>query len=246
MPGTVDHNENLIELADVSFSYNGNEVLKHINLTVHKGDYLGLVGSNGSGKTTLIKIILGLVEPSTGTVKLFGEDIKKFKNWPKIGYVPQKATNFDANFPATVEEVVLMGRFSKRGFFKNVTTEDYDKVRKALEYVGMWDLKDRLIGDLSGGQQQRAFIARALVGEPEVLVLDEPTVGVEKTVKDEFYSLLKKLNEEMHLTVLLVTHDIESMADQAMHVVCIDCTAFFHESVDKYLKDKDNVAHPHP
>jgi zinc transport system ATP-binding protein len=241
----VDHNENIIELEHISFSYGGNEVLKDINFIVHRGDYLGLVGGNGAGKTTLIKIMLGLLVPTTGTVKLFGKEIKQFKDWSKIGYVPQKVTNFDAKFPITVEEVVLMGRYGKKGLFHSVTKKDYDKAKEALEYVDMWAYRKRLIGDLSGGQQQRVFIARALAGEPEVVLLDEPTVGVEKAVKDEFYALLRKLNEEMRLTVILVTHDIESMAHQAMHVVCIDCNTIFHDSVDAFLQNKGPAEHPH-
>src|SRR5258708_5134679 len=166
-----DHTQNIIEVNKVSFSYDGQEVFKDINLTIHRGDYLAIVGGNGSGKTTLIKIILGLLEPTSGSVRLFARDIKDFKEWPKIGYVPQKATNFDSNFPATVEEAVLMGRYARRGLFRRITNEDREKTRQALEKVDMLVFKDRLIGDLSGGQQQRVFIARALATEPEVLFL---------------------------------------------------------------------------
>lgn len=241
----VDHSENIIEIQNVSFSYGNNEVLKNIHLSIHKGDYLGLVGGNGAGKTTLLKIILGLLSPDSGTVKLFGQDIADFKDWSKIGYVPQKAANFDVNFPATVEEVVLMGRFGKRGLFHKMTETDKKKVREALDHVDMWDHRHKLVGDLSGGEQQRVFIARALAGDPEVVFLDEPTVGVEKDIKDEFYKLLRKLNEKLHLTVVLVTHDIESIAHEAMHVACIDRTLVFHNSVDKFFKETHKVIHPH-
>lgn len=242
---TVDHTKNVIEVQNVSFSYNGHEVLKNINLSIHRGDYLGLVGGNGAGKTTLLKIILGLLTPDTGTIKLFGQDISDFKDWPKIGYVPQKATNFDVNFPATAEEVVLMGRFGRRGLFHKITDTDKQKAHEALNHVDMLEHRHQLVGDLSGGQQQRVFIARALAADPEVVFLDEPTVGVEKDIKDEFYKLLRKLNEELHLTVVLVTHDIESMAHEAMHIACIDRTLVFHNSVDKFFKDSHNVIHPH-
>ena len=220
----VDHTKNIIEVKDVSFSYNGQEVLENINLPIHKGDYIGLVGGNGAGKTTLLKIILGLLVPDSGSVKLFGQDMTHFKDWSKIGYVPQKATNFDSNFPVTVQEVVLMGRFGKRGLFHRITELDRQKAYSALDSVDMLEYSDRLIGDLSGGQQQRVFIARALTGDPEVIFLDEPTVGVEKDIKEQFYKLLRKLNEEMHLTVVLVTHDMESMKHEAMHIAYIDRT----------------------
>jgi len=242
---SIDHTENILEVEDVSFSYGGNEILKNVNLTIHKGDYLGLVGGNGAGKTTLLKIILGLLKPDSGVIKFFGQDINNFKDWSKIGYVPQKATNFDANFPSTAEEVVLMGRFGRRGLFYRINDEDRKKAHEALKQVDMWDHRGQLIGDLSGGQQQRVFIARALAGDPEVIFLDEPTVGVEKDIKDEFYKLLRKLNEQLHLTVILVTHDIESMTHEAMHIACIDRTLVFHNSVDKFFQESHNVVHPH-
>ena len=241
----VDHTKNIVEVQDVSFLYGEDEVLSDINLSIHKGDYLAIVGGNGSGKTTLLKVILGLLKPSSGTVRLFGKDIEDFCDWSKIGYVPQKATAFDRNFPATVEEVVLMGRYSIRGLFHHITEEDRRYAQKALEQVGMWDCRMRIVGDLSVGQQQRVFIARALAGNPEIIFLDEPTVGVEKKVKDEFYALLRKVNEELDLTVVLITHDIESMAHESMHIACIDRTLFFHESVDTYFKSTHTIAHPH-
>lgn len=242
---TIDHTKNIIEVENVSFSYNDNEVLKNINLSIHTGDYLGLVGGNGAGKTTLLKIILGLLKPDSGKIKLFGQDFSDFKDWSKIGYVPQKATNFDVNFPATAEEVVLMGRFGKRGLFHRTNEVDTEKAHEALKHVDMWDHRHQLVGDLSGGQQQRVFIARALAGDPEVIFLDEPTVGVEKDIKDDFYKLLRKLNKELNLTVILVTHDIESMAHEAMHIACIDRTLVFHNSVDNFFKESHNVIHPH-
>lgn len=242
----VDHTNSIIKVDHVSFSYGEHEILHDINLSIHRGDYLALVGGNGSGKTTLVKIILGLLKPTSGTVKLFDADIEHFRSWEKIGYVPQKATAFDVNFPATVEEVVIMGRYGRRGLFRKVTEEDRKHTKKALEQVDMWSHHRRLIGDLSSGQQQRVFIARALAGDPEIIFLDEPTVGVEKSVKDDFYALLRKLNKKLELTVVLVTHEIESMAHEAMHIACIDCTLFFHESVDQYFKSTHKVIHPHP
>jgi len=242
---SVDHTKNIIECVGVSFSYSNQEVLKNINLGIHRGDYIGLVGGNGAGKTTLLKIILGLLKPDSGIIKLFGQDITDFKDWSKIGYVPQKATNFDINFPATVEEVVLMGRFGRRGLFHKINEGDRKKATEALKHVDMLEHRNKLVGDLSGGQQQRVFIARALAGDPEVIFLDEPTVGVEKDIKDEFYKLLRKLNEELHLTIVLITHDIESMSHEAMHIACIDRTLVFHNSVDKFFEETHKVIHPH-
>jgi zinc transport system ATP-binding protein len=239
---TIDHTKNIIEISNISFSYKTEDVFKNVNLTIHKGDYLGIVGSNGSGKTTLLRIILGLIKPMSGHVKLFGENIKEFKDWSKLGYVPQKVINFDNNFPLTVLEVVLMGRYGKIGLFRNIKKKDYDKVEEALKNVGMLEYKNRQIGDLSGGQQQRVFIARALAGNPEILFLDEPTVGVEKDIKNKFYKLLHDLNEKLDLTIVIVTHDIESMSNEAMHVACMrEQTLIFHDSIDHLFKESHGI-----
>jgi len=241
----LNHSENIIELRNVSFSYTNQELLKDINLAIHRGDYLGIVGGNGSGKTTLLKIILGLLKPDTGSVRLFGQEISEFKDWSKLGYVPQKVTSFDANFPATARDVVLMGRFGKRGLFHTLTDEDKCRADEALRRVGMLGQRHKLVGDLSGGEQQRVFIARALAGDPEIVFLDEPTVGVEKEVRDDFYKLLQKLNGELNLTVVLITHDIESIAHESMHIACIDRTLVFHHSVSQFFNEEHRVIHPH-
>jgi zinc transport system ATP-binding protein len=232
----VDHTKNVIEVKNISYSYGNNQVLSSINFVIHKGDYLGIVGPNGAGKTTLLKIILGLLSPSTGSVKLFGEDVEEFKDWSKVGYVPQNATNFDANFPATVKEVVAMGRFSKKGLFRSITAEDEKIIQESIAQAGLSDFKNRLIGDLSGGQQQRVFIARALAGRPEIIFLDEPTTGVDKKSRDDFYDLLKELNQKMSLTLVLVSHDIERILKEAMHIACVDHTLTCHASPKDYLK----------
>jgi len=242
----IDHTKSIIEVSNVSFSYNEEVIIKDVNLSIHKGDYLGVVGSNGSGKTTLLRIILGLLSPKSGTVKLFGQDISVFKDWSRIGYVPQKVINFDNNFPLTVEEVVMMGRYGKLGLFKRINKKDKQKVEQALKNVDMLSFRNNQIGDLSSGQQQRVFIARALVGDPEIIFLDEPTVGVEKDVKEKFYQLLHDLNEKFDFTIVIVTHDIESMADEAMHVACIkDRGLVFHETIDDLFKESHGVKHNH-
>jgi zinc transport system ATP-binding protein len=238
----VDHTKNIIEVEDISFSYNGNEnVLENITLAIHQGDYIGLVGPNGAGKTTLLKVMLDLLVPREGTVKLFGTEIKDFKDWHKIGYVPQKAVAFDAKFPASVYEVVMMGRYSAKKLFQQTTEADKSAVKDALEKVEMWEFKDRLIGDLSGGQQQRVFIARALVNNPEVIFLDEPTTGVDKKTQDGFYELLQKLNKEFGLTLVLVSHDIQRLTQEVMHIACVDKTLTCHVSPEEYLAESEAV-----
>lgn len=233
---SVDHKKNLIEVEKVSFSYGNNSVLKDITFNVHKGDYLGLIGPNGSGKTTLLKLMLGLLPPENGEVKLFGKSIYEFQEWHRLGYVPQKAVNFDPLFPATVREIVRMGRYGKKGVFRRINRSDEEIVDRVLDQVEMRDYENRLIGDLSGGQQQRVFIARALAGEPEIIFLDEPTVGVDVKTQEKFYSLLKKLNQELELTLVIVSHDIDVIVHEVTEMACINHTLIYHGEPKKFIK----------
>lgn len=240
----VDHKKTIIAVENVSFAYGETLALDNVTLEVHSGDYVGVTGGNGAGKTTLVKLILGLLTPKSGTIKLFGESVESFKGWSQIGYVPQKAQSFDQRFPASVLEIVLMGRYGKKGLFRRIDSNDRAKALEALETVGMSEFKDRLIGDLSGGQQQRVFIARALAGEPSVLILDEPTVGVAVKIKDEFYALLDVLNKEKGITIILIAHDVANIAEHAMHVACLDCTMTVHEKVDSEFMQTHTVSAP--
>ncbi len=232
----VDHTKNIIEVQNVSFAYGETPVLKDITLTIHQGDYVGIIGPNGSGKTTLLKIMLGLLKPSSGAIKLFGSDCLCFKEWSRIGYVPQKATNFDPLFPATVYEVAAMGRYGKKGLLRHLNKEDEAIIETSLRQVEMLNFKERLIGDLSSGQQQRVFIARALAGKPEVIFLDEPTVGIDVKTQEQFYSLLKRLNQELGLTLVLVSHDIDVIANEATELACINQTLVYHGEPKEFIK----------
>lgn len=226
-------NKPVIELDNISYAYDEKQVLQNIDLSIEKGRFLGLVGPNGGGKTTLIKIILGLIKPDAGTIKLLGQPIEKFHDWNRIGFVSQKANSFNKGFPATVYEVVSMGLTAKLGYFKFMKKADTEKVLQTIKLVGMGDFINRNIGDLSGGQQQRVFIARALVSDPELLILDEPTVGLDYKYAEEFYALLHQLNKEKGLSLLLVTHDTGVMTKYATKVACLNRTLHFHgASVD--------------
>lgn len=216
----VDHSKNIIEVKNVSFSYDGQKILDDVSLNVHHGDYMGMIGPNGGGKSTLLKIILGLLKPSSGTIRLFSKN---------IGYVPQKATNFDVNFPATVQEVVSMGRFGKKGLFRFLDGNDKKIIDKAIDEVGMSPFQNHLIGNLSGGQQQRVFIARALASEPEIIILDEPTVGVDEQTQEQFYALLKKLNQQLRLTLVLVSHDTDRIRSETTDAVSLDHHLIYHK-----------------
>jgi zinc transport system ATP-binding protein len=194
--------EKVIEVKDLSFGYGERLILENLNFSVEKGDFVGIIGPNGSGKSTFVKLLLNNIKPLRGEIKLLGQSSEKFNGWNKIGYVSQKANSFNSGFPATVEEVVRANLFSKVGLFKRVKNEHKDMVYDALKTVGMEGYKDKLIGNLSGGQQQRVFIARVLVSRPEIMFLDEPTVGIDAQTEGALYCLLGKLNSEMGITKL--------------------------------------------
>ena len=217
-----------IELNNVSFHYDQTVVLKNISLQVKQGDFLAVLGPNGSEKSTLMKIILGLLKPTSGNVQLFGETSRDFKKREWIGYVSQKSNAFNSGFPATVSEVVESGLVKKTGLFKKYPKDASVRVEKALRSVGMEDFTKKSIGELSGGQQQRVFIARALVAEPKCLILDEPTVGIDHQHVQSFYHMLAYLNREQNITLILVTHDVDTVSNQISHVACLNQTIHFH------------------
>lgn len=199
---------NIITVDSVSFSYQQKDVLKDVSFQVKERDFIGLIGTNGAGKTTMLRIIVGLLKPTSGSVSLFGQPINQFKSWEKIGYVPQK-NNLNPLFPATVREVVLSGLVGKRKWFGRNSKEDLIKCEDALMAMGVEDLADKKIGQLSGGQQQRVFLARALINNPSLLILDEPTVGIDAETQESFFHMIKHMHQHHNMTFLMVSHDME-------------------------------------
>ena len=221
-------NEPLVSVKNISFTFGSTKVLDDISLAVTTGDFLAIIGPNGSGKSTLVKIILRIYEPSNGSIILLGEDIKNFKQWDKIGYVPQKATNIDSFFPVSVREVVAMGLLSKKSFPRFLRRRDAKVIDQALEQVDLKDVKARRIGELSGGQQQRVFIARAIVNQPSLLFLDEPTTGVDAETQERFYSMLGTLNQANKITIVLITHDLGIINKRVNKIACLNQRLVFH------------------
>lgn len=223
----MDQAKPVLELSDVSVRYaNGVLALDGINMDVNEKDLIALIGPNGAGKSTLLKIILGLIRPTTGMVKLFGTQ-ELTKNLKYVGYVPQSAQARDANSPFSVFETVMLGRTPHAGLFHGVGAQDRQIVVEVLKMFGVFELKDRRIGQLSGGQSQRVFLAKAMVAEPRLLLLDEPTSGVDTTSKGEFYRILERLNKEKGITVILPSHDIGVITKIANRVLCINRSQFF-------------------
>ncbi len=214
-----------IEIDNVSFFYNSHPVLTNVNLRVEEKDFMAIMGPNGSGKTTLLKIILGVLNPARGSVRIFGK--APIEAAGLLGYVPQD-TWLNKGFPISVQDVALMGRLGRTGRGRRYTSGDRDLARKVLEKVGMWDYRDRPIGKLSGGQRQRVLIARALTVEPKILLLDEPTASVDQQFQTDLYGLLKELNAT--ITVVIVSHDVSVLSDYIKSVACLNQTLYRHES----------------
>jgi zinc transport system ATP-binding protein len=213
-----------IEMENVWFSYEGPPVLRDVNLILEQGEFLGIIGPNGGGKTTLLKLMLGMLKPDKGRIKLLGEEPHDAGH--RVGYVPQNM-DFNRTFPISVMDVTLMGRLKRSRIGRSYTRDDKDKVQEILEKVGMWGYRHRPIGKLSGGQRQRVFVARALVTNPELLFLDEPTASVDHEFETDLYDLLKELNRTV--TIVVITHDIGVVSSHMKSIACVNRQLMFHK-----------------
>ena len=226
----------LVAIENVGFRYDGIPVLEDVNLTVEAGDFLGLIGPNGSGKTTLLRIVLGVLTPTGGRVRLFGTSPADFREWHRVAYVPQRAL-LDPALPATVQEVVATGLVPSLGLFGRAGAPGRARVREALGLLGIEAHARTRIGALSAGQQQRALIARALVLEPELLLLDEPTGGVDPEAQAGFHALLRHLNRDRRVTLILVSHDIGVVTREVTRLACLNRRLVFHGPPGDFLSD---------
>ena len=212
----------VIEAENLGFSYSGEMVFSGVDFAVNEGDFVAVIGSNGAGKSTLMRLMLGELTPSQGQVRIFGTDVAHFRHWPRIGYVPQNAARAGQDFPASVREVVEANLYGKAGLFRLPSRALKAKAAEALKLVGLEGFETRPIGELSGGQQQRVMLARVLAGEPEAMLLDEPTSGVDATTIDALYDILSRLNRERGQTIIMVTHDVARTTGIASRVLCLE------------------------
>jgi zinc transport system ATP-binding protein len=221
----------VVEISNLTVQYPDVKALDDVSFIVNEGDFLGIIGPNGAGKSTLFASMLGLHTKYNGTINFFEKDIKKSKNYLKeIGYVPQKPI-FEKNFPVTVKDVVRMG-------IRNESDED--KIDEVLQQLWIHELGNRRIGELSGGQQQRVFIAKALISNPKILILDEPVTGIDQPSIELFYSILRELNSKQKITIIWSSHDLDAVNQLANHVACLNRTLFFHGESEKFFSD-DNL-----
>jgi len=229
----------IFDVKNLTFTVRGQTILSNISFEIFEGEYIAIIGPNGGGKTTLIRMLLGLESPTSGEIKLFGKKLKEFKEWYKIGYVPQRASLVDENFPATVEDIVKMGRVAKRGLFAGISREDKERVEDAMSKMDILHLRHKMVGTLSGGQRQRVMIARALASSPKILILDEPNTGVDVKSQQRFYTLLSKLNKEENITILFITHDIGVIVDDIGRLFTINQKATICNDPKKMLSCDD-------
>ncbi|MCK4525471.1 MAG: metal ABC transporter ATP-binding protein [Candidatus Andersenbacteria bacterium] len=216
----------IIKIKNLSFSYQkGNDALENINLEVFGNDFLGIIGPNGGGKTTLLKIILGLLNPDKGNVLVFDKKPKKARDL--IGYVPQ-FLEIDLDCPVSVLDIVLMGILGRKKMFQKYNNQDLELAKQALDFVDLWNLKDKQIGELSGGQRQRIYIARALIRKPKLLILDEPTASIDEKSERDFWELLKEINKNS--AVIIVSHDIGVIFKNVNKIACLNKQLYCHDA----------------
>lgn len=206
------------------FSYGKQVVLENVSMQIERGDFLGIIGPNGGGKSTLLRLMLGLLKPDSGDITLMGQFPSKSRRL--VGYIPQE-TNLNKEFPITVRDVVLMGLASRRGFGKKYTVGDKRKVDIIIGRLGLTPLRDRPLVQLSGGQRQKVLLARAMVADPDMLILDEPTASVDTTGEDEVYEHLRLLNKT-GVTIVLVTHNVSVLSKYIKSVACVNKQLYFH------------------
>jgi zinc transport system ATP-binding protein len=220
---------NIIRVDNLTFCYNGLEVISDISFSVKKGDYLGIAGPNGSGKSTLIKNILGILQPQKGSVNIFDKPLISFNHWNRIGYLPQRINALNQHFPCTVEEIVNLG----------MKARNTAALKRTLELMRIGHLATRLIGELSYGEQQRTMLARALINQPDLLIFDEPTTALDPETRDIFYSLTEEMNRSRGTTIILVTHDTGVIGQYARNLLYLDKKIFFFGTFENFCASPD-------
>jgi zinc transport system ATP-binding protein len=235
----------VIEIKNLYFKYDQELVLEDINLEVEEGEFVSIIGPNGAGKTTLIKILLSLIPFNQGTIKILNKDISKDKSYLEyIGYLPQ-ISNIDKNFPITVKEAILISKYKRKGLFNLpnfvYTSQDKIEVEKIMELLNLEDKKDKKLSELSGGQIQKLLLARALIRNIKILILDEPTNFIDPKSKTELINIIFKIKNSLNITILMVSHDLNIVYKLTDKLVCINKKAFVSKLDNKYQQNKEKI-----
>ena len=228
--------ENIIKVENLGFDYGEGWVFHKLDLAIPKGDFIAVIGANGAGKSTLMKMLANVIPPTAGEIYYYGQPIEKFTEWHKIGYVAQNPVRMQRNFPISVEEVVSLGLLDGSIGLPFFSSEQKTRVKELLSQFQLENLRHRKIGELSGGQQQRVFLARAMVKKPEILLLDEPATGIDTSSKEALYAMLKRINCEQGVTIIMISHDLELAAEAAKSALCINHGVCFRGEVHAALK----------
>jgi zinc transport system ATP-binding protein len=228
----------IVEVSQLWVRYRVAPVLEDLNFQIKKGEYVGIVGPNGSGKTTLLKAILDLIPNAAGVIRLFDTDLSKFSQWQNIGYLPQKSEVNSSHFPVNVWEVVSLGLLSKKKFPKRIHKNDIACIEQALQLMEIENLKGKMFMELSGGQQQRVLLARAIVNDPELIILDEPSVALDPQSRESFYRILQNLHQNRHKTIIMVSHDIATIGKYVSKMMYIDRKIIFFGTQKEFCQSK--------
>lgn len=248
--------ESVIEVENLTVSYGRSEAISGLSFRIGKGDFVGLVGPNGGGKTTLAKAVLGLIPFGSGRIRLFGQERKSFRDYGRIGYLPQRQAGINPLFPASVSEAVMLGLLSIKRNPKTIGKHDREKALNMLDRLGIRNLENRMLSELSGGQQQKVLLARALVSEPELLILDEPSTALDPESREQFFALAKELNGKKRTTIILITHDTGYVGEYADKLLYVDRKLVFFGKITDFCpsgdidscferKDKHVIWHQH-
>lgn len=227
---------NVITVRGLGFDYGEGWVFHKLDLDIAQGDFVAVIGANGAGKSTLLKMLAHAMSPTIGEIYYYGQPIARFKDWYKIGYVAQNPMKMQRGFPISVEEVVALGLLKSGSLWQRFGKEEKQAVEKTLQNFQLTDLRNRKIGELSGGQQQRVFLARAMVHRPQILLLDEPATGIDTGSKTALYAMLKAINREQNITIVMISHDLELAADAAKSALCINHGICFRGEVHAALQ----------
>lgn len=227
---------NIIQVRNLGFDYGEGWVFHKLDLEIAQGDFVAVIGANGAGKSTLLKMLAHVMSPTAGEIDYYGQPIERFKDWHKIGYVPQNPAKMQRAFPISVEEVVSLGLLEPGRLWQCFNHKEKIAVEKVLNDFKLNDLRYRKIGELSGGQQQRVFLARAMVHSPEILLLDEPATGIDTASKAALYDMLKDINRQQGVTIVMISHDLELAAKAAKSALCIDHGICFRGDVHAALQ----------
>lgn len=229
----------ILSVRNLRFRYNSLDVLSGISFSMAAGDYVGIVGPNGSGKTTLLKVILGLVRPEEGEVFLFGQPSPDFTGWRRIGYLPQKPAALNARFPVTVREIIGLGLLSKKKFPRHMDRSDGKAIDRVLDLLDIGGIRHRLFSELSGGQQQRVLLAKAVVNDPDLLILDEPSTALDPETRERFFAFMGMLNRERNTAIIIVTHDTGNIGRYASKLLYLDKKLLFYGSFEDFCGSEE-------